>query len=99
VPPTVGLRASASAKNSCVEDIISIRLRKVSTVVCRAMNVNTLRHFKILLGRSPFVVVSRNCLVWSEGIFGCSLLSLRRLSAKIYTLVQNKICNPETSRQ
>jgi len=34
---------------------------------------------------------SRNCLVWSEGIFGCRLW----LSEKIYTSVQNKICNPE----
>ena len=23
----------------------------------------------MILGRSPFVVMSRNCLVWSEGIF------------------------------
>ena len=37
------------------------------------------------------VVMSRN---WSEGIFGCRFVSLRRLSEK-YTLVQKKICNPE----
>jgi len=55
VPLTVGLRASASAKNSCVKDVMLVRLRKLSTVVRRVRNVNTFQHFKIL-GRSPFVL-------------------------------------------
>ena len=42
-----------------------------------------------------YVVMSRNRLVWSEGIFSSSPLSLRRLSKKIYAFVENKICNPE----
>ena len=46
----------------------------------------------------------KNTLLWyrvqelEDGIVGGPIMSLRKLSGKIYTLVHKKICNPEPSR-
>jgi len=49
-----------------------------------------LQIFGVNLANLAIVVMSRNCLVRSEGIFGGGFLSLTRLSEKIYTLVQKQ---------